>query len=89
MTARVFQGVTEIDPDGTQLKYVWTKYDKNGIRVEGFRGKSIEQSADDVDQKAVYHLEAAWLVDAYLLTRSGANLTTRSGNYLTLSKEAD
>lgn len=81
LTAKVYQGANEIDPAGTELKYAWAKYDKDGELIPYFnpRGKSIVQTADDVDSKATYRLTVSWLAEVLLTTRSGRQLTTRGG----------
>ena len=62
ITARVFQGGTELDPDGTLFTYSWSMYDKSGAKDESFSvtDKSFQISAGEVDQKATFAVEVSW-----------------------------
>ena len=59
LTAHVYQGGTEIDPNGTELQYTWKKYNAAGERDTSFSAstKSITVSASDVDNKNDYEVE--------------------------------
>lgn len=62
ITARIYQGGTELDPDGTLFTYSWSMYDKSGTKDTSFSvtDKSFEISADEVDQKATFAVEVSW-----------------------------
>lgn len=56
LTAKIYQGGTELDPDGTLFTYSWKK---NGQTLSAAT-KSITVTADSVDGKATYMVEVTW-----------------------------
>lgn len=59
LTAKLFQGGSEVDSGGTAYTYKWYKYDKNGIKDAAFAktGKTITVTGADVDIKATFVIE--------------------------------
>lgn len=62
MTARIYQGGTELDTGGSLFNYTWTKYERDGTRVPSFNRttKSITITASDVNEKATFRVEVSW-----------------------------
>lgn len=61
LTARIYQGGTELDPDGTLFTYSWKKYNKNGSQeTYSASTKSITVTAGAVDDKATFKVEVTW-----------------------------
>jgi len=63
LRAIVFLNMVEVDLNGTEYMYRWFKIDNNGERVNFIDGsvhklgKVITVNADEVETKAVFHVE--------------------------------
>ena len=62
LTARIYQGATELDSAGTSFTYSWQRWLKNGTRDTTFSGsgKTITVSASNVDEKSDYEVTVSW-----------------------------
>lgn len=61
LSAKILQGSTELDPDGTLFTYSWKKFNKLGNQVTfSASTKSITVNADSIDEKATFSVEVTW-----------------------------
>lgn len=62
LTARIYQGDSELDSAGTSFTYTWKRWLKNGTQDTSFSatGKTITVTAAQVDEKSDYEVTVSW-----------------------------
>ena len=61
LTVRIYQGETELDPNGTLFTYSWKKYARDGTQVPfSASTKSITVSAASLNGEATFKAEVTW-----------------------------
>src|SRR5699024_5064694 len=65
LTAKTFVNGHEVDEDGERYDYQWIKFDKDSKQVDGFieTGKTVNVTANDIDEKATYRVLVAYGLD--------------------------
>lgn len=65
LTAKTFVNGHEVDEDGARYDYQWIKFDKDSKQVDGFieTGKTLNVTANDIDEKATYRVLVAYGLD--------------------------
>lgn len=65
LTAKTFVNGHEVDEDASRYEYQWIKFDKESNQVDGFieTGKTINVTANDIDEKATYRVLIAYDLD--------------------------
>ena len=82
LTANLIRNGQDLDVDGTEYFYKWSKYAVDGTKDVTFNktGKSLTVTATDVLNKATFTVDVLQKVQSY-----GNNLLTQSGNFSTLN----
>lgn len=65
LTAKTFVNGHEVDEDASRYEYQWIKFDKESNQVDDFieTGKTINVTANDIDEKATYRVLIAYDLD--------------------------